>query len=106
VWKSVYATTTYVTNYNSLSSRTVKHDIQPMQDMGDAIDRLEPVTFIYNKDEKNRTRNGLIYEDTLPVMPEICNDDGEKKAINYVDLVPVLLKEIQSLRRRVAALEG
>ena len=39
-------------------------------------------------------------------MPEICVESGDSKAINYVDLIPMLLKEIQNLRKRVSELEN
>jgi hypothetical protein len=99
-------------NYLTLvqnSSRDIKHDINPLADMGDLIDRLTPVSFVYNADTNERKHLGLIFEDTLPVMPDICvgNEYGapEDKSINYTELIPVLLKEIQSLRARVKELE-
>lgn len=95
-------------NYVTLvgpSSREVKHDIRPLEDQGEIIDQLEPVSFTYNDDPKERKRFGLIYEDTVQVLPEICTGNEKNKGINYVDLVPVLLKEIQDLRKRVKALE-
>ena len=51
----------------------------------------------------------MIYEDTLPVMPEICHEiregEGISKGISYEDLIAVLVKEVQELRARVTALE-
>ena len=87
------------------SSREIKHNIQPLPDRGAEIDALEPVTFVYNDDAEERQRAGLIYEDTIGIMPEICTGDENNKAINYVELIPYLLKEIQDLRKRVKALE-
>ena len=82
----------------------------PMPGMGERLDKLLPVTFKYNKDEDGRTRHGLIYEDTVGTMPEICvgDKDGkpEDKWINYLELVPMLLKEVQGLRKRVSDLES
>lgn len=93
-----------------MSSREEKHDIKPMPDMGNIIDQLKPVTYVYNTDLSEHKRYGLIHEDTIDVFPDICigkkKDDPEKKSINYVELITVLLKEVQSLRARVAALEG
>ena len=91
----------------SPSSRSKKHSIKSFDETGDIIDRLEPVSFVYNGDRNNKKHFGLIYEDTVGVLPEICEPGDEKtdKAINYVELVPVLLKEIQSLRKRVEELE-
>ena len=87
------------------SSRDIKHNIQPLQSIGDRLDTLKPVTFVYDDDENEKQRMGLIYEDTVQNMPEICTDDESNKAINYVELIPALLKEIQDLRARVKALE-
>ena len=95
-------------HYNSLvqdSSKDVKHDIQRMQPVGNKLDGLIPVTYVYDDDEEEKTRMGLIYEDTIEVMPEICTGDESEKAISYVELIPALLKEIQDLRARVKTLE-
>lgn len=92
-------------NLYQASSREAKHDIEPLPDMGEKIDQLNPVTFVYDDDAGEQRRNGLIYEDTQLVMPEICTGDEGQKAINYVELIPILVKEIQSLRQRVSDLE-
>jgi len=101
-----YFTNIYYDNANSSSSREVKHDIKILPDFGKIIDRLNPVSFVYNHDKKERKRFGLIWEEAVDVLPEICTEDDGEKGITYPDLIPVLLKEIQSLRQRVAALEG
>jgi hypothetical protein len=87
------------------SSRDIKHDIRDMPSMGARLDRLRPVTFVYDEDAEERTRYGMIYEETAESMPEICTGSEEEKAINYIELIPMLLKEIQELRARVKALE-
>ena len=94
--------------YSSLfqnSSKEIKHDIQPMPDVGEKLDSLEPVTFIYDADPEEKTRTGFVYEDTIQVMPEICTGNEADKGISYMELVPMLLKEIQGLRARVSELE-
>ena len=88
------------------SSREIKHDIEDMPEMGDRLDQLRPVTFVYDNDPDEKKRFGLIYEETEEVMPEICSGDEGNKTLNYVEMVPMLLKEIQSLRARVSELEG
>ena len=95
----------YYADIHQTSSREVKHDIGPMEAEGLRLDRLRPVTFIYNNDPEKRKRYGLIYEDTVDVLPEICTERNGVKAINYMELVPMLLKETQELRARVKALE-
>lgn len=100
-----FASSVTALSFINSSSRDIKHDIQPLENMGDKIDKLKPVSYVYNDDPEEHKRFGLIFEDTKPVLPEICIEDEHNKAINYVDLVPVLLKEIQDLRARVAELE-
>ena len=93
----------------SQSSRQVKDHIEDLPEMGDVIDGLNPVSYEYKKIPGER-RFGLIWEDTVDVLPEICSgitaEDPEQRSIDYMDLIAVLLKEIKSLRRRVAALEA
>lgn len=103
---SSHAPNIYYTNLYQGSSKEVKHNIQPLQDEGEKIDKLYPVTFVYDNDATEKKRYGLIYEDTIPVMPEICTGDEGQKAINYIELIPMLVKEIQDLRKRVKELEA
>lgn len=104
-WYSVTSEYIYALQAINPSSRERKHDIRPLDDKSELIDKLQPVSFVYNKDKKGKTCFGLIYEDTVDIIPEICFDEKEK-GINYTELVPILLKEIQSLRKRVASLEN
>ena len=103
----IYADNVHYGTLSQFSSREVKHDVKPLKPMGEKIDKLAPVTFVYDDDDTGTERMGLIYEETVKVMPEIClKDSYDNKAINYVELIPALLKEIQDLRRRVKELEG
>lgn len=92
------------------SSRTIKHDIEPIDDVSSIIDALVAVRFKLNDDKKDKTRVGLIYEDTKDILPEICDEqvagDMSTAGIDYAALTPILLKEVQSLRSRVSELEA
>ena len=105
-WTEAYFGAAYANSFNNYSSREVKHDIKALPSAGEKLDKLKPVTFVYNDDKEEKTRNGLIYEDTVDILPDICNDNGKAKTIDYVALVPILLKEIQDLRKRVKELES
>lgn len=100
-WDSAHIDTVY-----QASSRLLKHDIKPIAPVGEKLDKLWPVSFVYNKDKTETVHQGLIYEDTVGILPEICQEENGGKSINYLELVPILLKEIQDLRKRVAMLEG
>jgi len=105
-WHSMATYYLYSTYSPSISSRTQKHDIKPLLSYGNVLDKLSPVSFVYNNDDEERMRFGLIYEDVIDVMPEICLvDEAGTKSLLYTELIPVFLKEIQELRKRVAILE-
>ena len=114
IWRRIYGETIYYAFLESMSSREYKQEIEPLKDYGEAIDNLEPVSFVYKSEAKrtkkkgktNRKSYGLIYEDTVKYLPEVCNDHGDEKTINYIELIPILLGEVKHLRQRVAELEG
>ena len=104
-WGTANIGTIYYSGMVQSSSRDIKHDIKPLESLGEKLDQLQPVTFVYDEDPEEKQRTGLIYEDTIDIMPEICTGDEGQKAINYVEMIPMLLKEIQDLRARVSELE-
>lgn len=91
------------------SSRYIKHNIHLLtMDTGNIIDRMEPVSFVFNNDPKETINLGFIYEDLVKILPEVCfHGEGEDNnlGINYSGIIPVLVKEIQSLRKRLATVE-
>jgi hypothetical protein len=99
-----------LTAYNTSSDRRLKENIAPADDAGSVIDAIEIVKHDWKAG--GHTRYGAIAQDLHAVAPEAVTvgDDGEEVerawGVDYSKLVPMLVKEIQSLRARVAALEG
>ena len=89
------------------SSYLVKNHIQNLDEAGDILDNLRPVSFRYNFDRDEKTHYGLVFEETQDKLPVICRDDPNpmRKKINYTELIPILLAEVQHLRARVKELE-
>jgi hypothetical protein len=98
------------TAYNTSSDRRLKENIAPSAEAGSVIDGIEVVEFDWKSG--SHTRFGMIAQDLNVVAPEAvtAGDDGEEIekswSVDYSKLVPMLVKEIQSLRARVAALES
>lgn len=95
------------------SSARFKDNIQDMGDQSSAIYKLRPVTFNYkvskpHVDEQDATLRqfGLIAEEVEKVMPDQVNynKDGQIESVRYLNLIPMLLNEIQKLRRDLNAL--
>ena len=98
------------TAYNLSSDRRLKENIVSADDAGSLIDNIEVVKFDWKVGGHNRY--GFIAQDLHVVAPEAvtAGDDGDEIekvwGVDYSKLVPMLIKEIQSLRARVAALEA
>ena len=89
----------YCDSWSRTSSRKFKENIQDMPDVGNVIDRLAPVSFDYKGNKRHAL--GFILEDTVDLVPEACHPGG----IDYTTFVPLIVRELQSLRQRVRALE-
>ncbi|HSC25134.1 MAG TPA: tail fiber domain-containing protein [Candidatus Babeliales bacterium] len=89
------------------SSRTVKHNIENMNDDSSKIYQLRPVSFVYNGDTTNKKQYGLIAEEVNTVFPEIVvkNQQGEPETVQYHALLIPLLNELKKLAARVVVLE-
>jgi hypothetical protein len=73
------------------------------------FDRLRPCTYHYKRDmggdKPTPLRHGLIAQDVEKAYPELVGqtDDG-MKTVNYIDLVPILIAEVQALKKHVRLL--
>jgi hypothetical protein len=104
-------TTTTATAYNINSDVRLKKNIVNAQDSGSDIDALQVRSFDWKVDDSH-VKYGFIAQELVTVAPESVKvgDSGDEIetvwGVDYSKLVPMLVKEIQSLRARVAALEA
>ena len=89
------------------SSRRFKDDIVDMT-QSEVIHKFRPVTFTMKNDNTKHKQWGLIAEEVQEIYPELVNsdEDGNPYSVRYLDLIPMLLKEVQILRKEVDALKG
>jgi hypothetical protein len=100
--------TTVATLYNTTSDQRLKENIVDAPNFGSVIDSLQVRSFDWKADNAHQ-RAGFIAQELVTVAPEAVyqpEDPEEMMAVDYSKLVPMLVKEIQSLRARVAALES
>ncbi len=108
------------------SGREFKRDITPA-DPKEALDRIasqDLVTFIYNDDEQERVRFGIIAEDAEKIAPQYIKHDEETVEVDgevvtrdrpRVDINPIVMdlmgcvqylnKQIEDLKAEIAALK-
>ncbi len=84
----------------------LKHDVRPLAYGLDALAALKPVSYVMNDDTSSSQRLGLIAQDVRSVIPEIVHGDGDQEmlSINYLDLIPVLIRGIQEQQAQIEAL--
>ena len=95
------------TSYNTSSDQRLKENIADADDAGSKIDAIQVRKYDWKADGSHQDY-GMIAQELLEVVPEavsVPEDSEEMMGVDYSKLVPMLIKEIQSLRNRVAQLE-
>ena len=96
------------TSYNTSSDYRLKENIANADDAASLIDALQVRKFDWKVDSSHQ-RYGFVAQELVEVAPEAVHqpaDPDEMMAVDYSKLVPMLIKEVQSLRARVAQLEA
>jgi hypothetical protein len=96
------------TAYNTSSDQRLKENIADADDAGAKIDSIQVRKFDWKADGSHQDY-GMVAQELQAVAPEAVSgdpDSDEMMGVDYSKLVPMMLKEIQSLRARIAALES
>jgi hypothetical protein len=100
-WNNVTGSVTYDT-----SSARYKDNIRDSIYGLDSVLQMRSVQFEYK--DTGRSDVGLIAEELNPIVPELVGKDGQGKpeSVAYDRMVSVLIKAVQELEARLAALES
>jgi len=91
--------------YNVTSDQRLKTNIADAAPASDLIDAIQVRQYDWKSDGSHQ-RYGFIAQELVTVAPEAVHqpaDPEEMMAVDYSKLVPMLVKEIQDLRKRLAA---
>ncbi len=91
--------------YNTTSDQRLKENIQDADSASSLIDSLQVRQFDWKADGSHQ-RYGFVAQELVTVAPEAVHqpeDTEQMMAVDYSKLVPMLVKEIQSLRQRLSA---
>lgn len=91
--------------YNVTSDQRLKENIVDAPEFGSVIDSIQVRSYDWITD-KTHQRAGFIAQELVNVAPEAVHqptNPDDMMAVDYSKLVPMLVKEIQSLRQRLAA---
>jgi hypothetical protein len=96
------------TAYNTSSDERLKENITDANDAGNKIDAIKVRQYDWKADGSHQDY-GMIAQELMTVAPEAVSapeDPEQMMGVDYSKLVPMMLKEIQSLRARISQLEG
>jgi hypothetical protein len=102
------AVTSTATAYNTSSDQRLKENIADADDAGSKVDAIQVRKFDWKADGSHQDY-GMVAQELNTVAPEAVTEgdtEEDMMSVDYSKLVPMMLKEIQSLRARVAQLEG
>jgi hypothetical protein len=93
--------------YNTASDQRLKDNIIDAPSASDDIDAIQVRSFDWKADGSHQ-KYGMIAQELQTVVPDAVSEsvtEEDMMGVDYSKLVPMLVKEIQSLRARVAQLE-
>lgn len=99
------------------SDRTLKKNIKPINNTLSIVLKLNPVTYTWRSENLDqKLKYGLIAQDVERVIPTLVtetNFDKSKnpkvknhKSLDYVQLVPILIKAVQELNQKLESSSG
>jgi hypothetical protein len=95
------------TDFNTTSDSRLKKNVKELSEetSSSVISKLNPVSFDWNMNENHAY--GFIAQEVEEILPElIINREDGFKGISYSQLIPFLVKEIQSLNKRMEQLQA
>ena len=109
--------TLYATNISIPSSSGQTENTRGINtSLADNIHLLNPVAYTIRQDsawmddkdakELRGVHYGLIAEDVQKVLPDIVYERNGELSINYIELIPLLIKEIQQLSAEIKVLQS
>jgi hypothetical protein len=99
--------TNTATSVATSSDQRLKENIADADDAGSKIDSIQVRKFDWKEDNSHQ-EYGFIAQELEQVFAyavHTAQNEMQTKSVDYASLVPMMLKEIQSLRNRVAQLE-
>jgi hypothetical protein len=93
-------------SYSTISDRSLKTNILPMEDALNILNTIKTYTYNYVEQEERETRKhyGVIAQELQDILPELVGSSHDYLTVNYDEFIPMLINAIQDLNRQVADL--
>ena len=87
------------------SSKDKKKEINDIGISPDTILSINPKQFIYKNDPSEKLHYGFIAEEVEKVFPTLVTSSSQTKAVNYLEMIPLLLLKITDLQKQIDELK-
>lgn len=97
-WNDIYG--------NNVSDKRLKENIKPLAYGCGTIKKLNTLRYNFIADAEEKPHPGFIAQDVEAVIPEIVStgtDANKTKAVDYIGIVPVLVKAMQEQQQLLEA---
>jgi hypothetical protein len=91
------------TDFNATSDINLKTNINNISDSLEKISQINGVTF--NWKETNKPSAGVIAQEIEKILPQLVNNNGENKSVNYNGLIGLLIEAVKELSREIDKLK-
>ena len=72
----------------------------------DDFNKLNPVSFTFKDDDKNKKHYGFIAQELEIVYPElVTNTELGFKSVNYIEMIPILLSQMKNMQMEIDKLK-
>ena len=72
----------------------------------DDFNKLNPVSFTFKDDDKNKKHYGFIAQELETVYPElVSNTELGFKSVNYIEMIPILLSQMKNMQMEIDKLK-
>ena len=105
IGNGVFSGSVTASSFNTTSDYRIKDNIQILNEYHN-VDNLRPITY-YNK-KTGKQDIGLLAHEVQEYLPCLVigeKDDEQLQNINYLGLIPILIKEIQELKKEIKILK-
>ncbi len=93
------------TDFNSLSDKNKKDNIESLVDAVNVINNIKPVSFTW-KDNGNKAY-GVIAQDVEEILPDIVSTNKEGvKSVSYTQIIPFLIQVIQEQHKEIQKIKA
>jgi hypothetical protein len=106
-WKEVVS---YI--FNNISDKKFKKDIKSLDTEYclNLIEKTNPVSYIYNNDDLEKTHFGVIAQDIENIIGDeniaLYTNHNDNRSISYTEFIAPLIKTVQHLLQKVEDLES